>query len=82
MFQAIQTRYYGATNYRPSRVKVWAQAGRKWHSYDHGMNYSEQAERFATEFAESYGWLDGGRTLAGGALPNGDYAFVLLEPTD
>lgn len=76
--QAIQSKYLGATNYKPSRIKAWCQAGSITMSYDHGLNIDENHLAVATALVNKLGWNDacyGG--LAGGTLPSGDYCFVL-----
>lgn len=77
--KAIQTRYFGPTNHRPSRVKVWAadlqpaifstedlDAGR-------GRTLDEWFAEAARRFAAEYGWEG---ELAAGTLPNGDGCHV------
>ena len=55
MYQAIQAKYYGPTNFRGARIKVWAEAGVKWYSYDHAQNDGGRRE-FIKAFADSFGW--------------------------
>lgn len=72
--QGIQTKYFGPTDSRGSRVKVWAQAGVRYFSWDHALNpdqnHAAAAKMFATEWQWTGHWL-------GGALPDGTgYLFV------
>lgn len=81
--QAIQTRYLGPTNYRGSRIKATADAGSITVGYDHSKNMGEDVHRVAAEaLLVKLGWdtAHGYRPfhLVAGALPGGDYAFVIV----
>lgn len=72
--QGIQTKYCGPTNSRGARVKVTAQAGTKYVSWDHALGAPENHAAAAKAFAAAYEWH--GRWI-GGALPDGTgYLFV------
>ena len=76
--KAIQTRYFGPTNTKPSRIKVWAEGvPAMFFSYDHAEN---DGGRFnaALALARKYHWQG---ALVEGALPNGDsvYCFTASE---
>lgn len=74
MRQAIETRYFGPTNFRGSRVKATAQAGSVTLSWDDALSVDENHVAAARALASKYGWS--GR-YAGGALVNGrGYVFV------
>lgn len=79
--KAIQARYFGPTNTKGSRIKVWAEGlPAIYRPYD----YAERdAGRFnyALEYARKYHWQG---TLVEGALPNGDsvYCFTASESRD
>jgi hypothetical protein len=74
--KAIQTRYYGPTNTRGSRIRAWAEGvGAVSIPYPHELS-GEDAHRAAAEkLAAKYGWTN---MLVGGGLPNGDYAFCMV----
>lgn len=75
--QGIQTKYCGPTNSRGSRVKVWAQAGVRYVSWDHALNVEANHAAAARKYAHEWGWT--GRWI-GGALPDGTgYLFVNVK---
>lgn len=76
MRQAIQVRYFPATNHRGARLKATAPAGSTFFSYDYGLNAADNAQLVATQYAHSKGWTG---ELAGGQLANGDYVFVFID---
>lgn len=79
MYQAIITKYLGATNYRGSRVKATAQAGSVTLSWDDAFDVDTNHLRAARTLAMRLKWLDH-QNLEGGALPdNTGYAFVLVS---
>lgn len=75
--QAIQTRYFGPTNSRGSRIKAWAAAGTVTIDYPHELSGQACHRKAAEALIKKLGWDDahyGG--LLGGQLSSGDYAFV------
>ena len=75
--QAIQTRYYGPTNTRGSRIKAWASAGSITIPYPHELSGQACHRKAAEALVAKLGWNDsnyGG--LLGGQLESGDYVFV------
>ena len=64
---AIQTRYYGATNHKPSRVKAWVDGGHTlWCTYDSGD--CDPFRDAAEALRDKMGWkgeLYGGDTKSG-----------------
>lgn len=77
--QAIQTKYLPYTNFRPSRVKAWCDAGSIIISWDHALNVEENHAKAANALAEARGWTGPAYgTLVRGALPEParGYAFV------
>ena len=80
--QAITTRYLGATDYHPSRVKARAQAGSLTVSWDHALDVEANHRLAALALARKLGWDDPrhyGR-WHGGALPDDTgYAFVSVR---
>jgi hypothetical protein len=76
--KAIQTKFFGATNTKGARIKVWAEDNKvKFVPYDHGLDLDQQSEKIAAEYAESLGWLQNGRyALHTGSIATG-YVHVL-----
>lgn len=75
--QAIQTRYYGPTNTRGSRIKAWASAGSISIPYPYELSGQACHRKAAEALVKKLGWNDayyGG--LLGGQLKSGDYVFV------
>ena len=70
--QAIQVKYLGPTNTKPSRLKAIAYGGSVIVSYDYGQDDWEYAARALMKKLE---W--GNRELYRGSLPNGDDVYVL-----
>lgn len=81
--KAIQTRYYGATNTRGSRIVATAEGGAKPHrvSIPYPPELSGEAVHAAAavKLCEKLGWTG---ILVGGGLPNGDYAFCFQSDTN
>jgi hypothetical protein len=74
--KAIQTRYYGPTNTRGSRIKAWAEGvGSVSIPYPHELSGEDVHRAAADKLAAKYGWKN---KLVGGGLPNGDYAFCMV----
>ena len=91
--QAIVTKYLGATNSRPSRIKATCDAGSLTIPYDYeGSNYDMHKRacdalrlKLAKSIAKKHpgedwrksGWL---KPMVGGGLPgNAGWAFVFVE---
>ncbi len=72
-YQAIHTKYYGATNYRGSRIRATAEVGSVTVAYDHAMDVYDNHRAAALALVEKYGW---DRDWVGGSLPGPGYAFV------
>lgn len=78
IYQAIQTRYIGPTNYRGSRVKATAEAGSVTLSWDNALNATDNHRIAAETLADKYGWP---KNMIGGALPGGPgYVWVVTDP--
>ncbi len=74
--KAIQTRYYGPTNTRGSRIKAWAEGVKSVSiPYPHELSGEDVHRAAADKLAAKYGWDN---ALIGGGLPNGDYAFCMV----
>ncbi|MDB4989037.1 MAG: hypothetical protein JWN04_4215 [Myxococcaceae bacterium] len=80
MYQAIETRFFGPTNHRGSRVRVKCQARTMYVSWDHALdseaNHVAAARALATAMEWSGAWV-------GGALADGrGYAFASLRGSE
>lgn len=75
--QAIETKYIGATNHKPSRIKATCTAGSVTVSYDHSLNIDGNHKAAAAELREKLGWIDG--DMATGQLANGNFAHVFVD---
>lgn len=83
MYAAIQTKFLPCTNYRPSRVKAWSQAGSIVLSWDYALDVGANHEKAAKALAAKLEWnTERYGELVGGALPNGGYAFTFKRPAN
>lgn len=74
--KAIQVRYLGPTDTKPSRLKVMAY-GLKPEIYNVWRDAMESdAFIVARKYCKSHGWST---ALVGGQLPNGDYVFCFRK---
>ena len=76
-YQAIETKYYGPTNHRPSRIKAYAQSGRVWVNYDHGLNTQQNHAAAAIAFLHRWEW--DGLWVQGANAANTGYVFVQTD---
>lgn len=77
MYQAITTKFLGATNHRPSRVKATSASGHTVTvSWDHALNTTENHLAAARTLAEKLEWR--GCWVMGGLEPG--FVFVCLMP--
>lgn len=67
-YQAIVTKYLGATNSRGARVKATAAAGSLTVSWDHSLNVGGNHRAAAEALARKYGWVG---EYVGGEMPEG-----------
>jgi hypothetical protein len=75
--QAIQTRYFGPTNTKGSRIKAWCAAGSTTISYPYELSGQSAHRKAAEALVSKLGWTDSFYgSLLGGQLESGDYAFV------
>jgi hypothetical protein len=75
--QAIQTRYFGPTDSRGSRIKAWAAAGSITIPYPYELSGQACHRAAAEALALRLEWdTPFYGSLLGGCLPNGDYVFV------
>ena len=75
MFQAIQVKYLGPTNYRGSRYKATAAAGSVTVSADNALSTEGNVIAAAQALRDKFGWNGG---MAYGQLADGSYVFVQL----
>ena len=74
--KAIQIKYLGATNTKPSRFVASTEAGRLTKAYDYGFEAHQNAYALAQEYCDKYGW---GKVYGFGKLENGNYVATLKE---
>jgi hypothetical protein len=76
-YQAIETKYLPATNFKGSRVKAWCEAGSVTLNWAHELNVEPNHRRAAEALRAKYGWTGPfyGK-LVSGALPKRGYVFV------
>jgi hypothetical protein len=72
--KAIQIKYLGATNSKPSRLKAWTEAGTIVESLDYSINLWTQARNIADRYATERQWP---QVSGFGVLPNGDYVATM-----
>jgi len=75
--QAIQTKFFGATDYRGSRVIASASKVRKSFPYDHNLSEYENHHNAALTLAESFQWTEFA-DIATGFISVGVYVHVLV----
>jgi hypothetical protein len=77
---AIQTKFLGATNCKPSRIKAFTHMGANVTvSWDHGLNADENYLSVANKLAAKMGWVGKGYgKLVGGGMKDGD-VFVFVK---
>ena len=80
--QAIITKYIGATNYRPSRIKATCEAGSVTIAYPYEDEEEESHAQAARALVDKLGWTEanGYPAMVCGGLPQsiGGYVFVFL----
>jgi hypothetical protein len=83
-YQAIKTKYFGASNVKGARVKATAAAGSITLGWDHALNVSDNHAAAALALVEKYGWDDiPSRALVRGGSPDGKGdTFVLVNTND
>jgi hypothetical protein len=79
--QAIETRYFGPTNVKGSRVKAECAAGSVTIDWASELNVDQNHYRAAWMLIEKLGWNKTSRVtgLKMGQLKRGSYVFVLVE---
>ena len=75
--QAIEVKYIGPTNTKPSRLKASCAAGSVTISYPYDLSGDALFRSAADALCAKLGWTDDAYpTLYGGQLANGNYVFV------
>ena len=75
MFQAIQVKYIGPTNYRGSRYKATAASGSVTVSVDNALSTEGNVIAAAQALCDKFGWS---KDMVHGQLADGSYAFVMM----
>ncbi len=84
--QAIETKYYGPTNYRSARIRVRCQARTIFVSWDHALGVEDNHDAAAKALAEKLEWrgkwfsgalADGSGNVYVRAMNDNAAAFVL-----
>lgn len=74
--QAIITKYYGATNTRPSKIVAKSASGLKVScNYDHEYTADRNHELAAKKLCAKLGWTN---DLIGGGLSNSSEVWVMI----
>jgi hypothetical protein len=77
IYQAIETKYLGPTNFRSGRIKARAWAGSVTMPYDHALNAEDNHRAAALLLQAKYGWK--GTFAQGGNAAGNGYVFVNVE---
>lgn len=74
--KAIQVKYLGPTNTKPSRWKAFVEGGASATlSYDYALNSDGNARQAAQQLIDKLQWQYA--ITGSGSLPNGDYVFTI-----
>lgn len=76
MYQAIQVKYLGPTNYRGARYKASAAAGSVTVPMDYTMGIEGNVIAAANTLCDKFGWS---RDMVHGQLADGSYVLVQLS---
>lgn len=80
MYQAIETKWFGPTNVKGSRIIAKAEAGRIVVPWEHALNVDQNHARAADLLAEKLGWVGPHYSpLIGGAVAGSGYVFVFAN---
>ena len=74
--QAIQTKYFGPTNVRGSRIKATCQARSRIYSWDDALNPSANHTKAAETLAKQLDWKG---KWVGGGLPDGTSCYCCVD---
>jgi hypothetical protein len=74
--KAIQVKYLGCTNHKPSRWKAFAEGGLQvTFPYDHALQLEDNARCAALKLIDKMNWNV--KITGAGNLPNGNYVFTI-----
>lgn len=76
MFQAIQVKYLGPTNYRGSRYKATTAAGSVTVPVDDALGIESNVIAAANALCAKFGWS---KDMVHGQLADGSYVFVQMS---
>jgi hypothetical protein len=79
IFQAIETRWHGPTNTRPSRIVARCDARRVTVSWDHSLDVVGNHRAAAEKLAAALDWQNNGTRMVGGGLGGNGYVWVFAE---
>ena len=77
MSQGIETKYFGPSNTKGSRIKASAWAGSVTVGYDYALDTEDNHANAAMALAQKLGW--GGDYVCGGNVKGNGYLFVKRE---
>jgi hypothetical protein len=74
--QAIETKFFGPSNVKGSRIKATAQAGSVTVGYDHALDSEGNHKAAAMKLMDKFNWKGG---LVSGTLKNGNMVWVMVK---
>lgn len=77
MYQSIETKYFGPTNSKGTRIQAKACAATIYHNWDHALGSYENHESAAKALASKLDW-EYSRLVGGGNAASTGYNFVML----
>lgn len=81
--QAIETKYFGSSNVKGSRIKATAEAGSVTVGYDHALDSEGNHKAAAMALQFKMGWIPSEGNmygeLKGGTLKNGNMCWVMVK---
>jgi hypothetical protein len=79
-YQAITTKYFGASNVKGARIKATAAAGSIYHHRDDALSIEANHAAAAEALANKFGWR--GSWAMGGLPDDRGYCFVCSDAGD
>jgi hypothetical protein len=77
MYQSIETKFFGPTNFKGTRVQAKACAGTIYHNWDYALSPCENHEAAAKALASKLDW-GYSQLVGGGNAASTGYNFVML----
>ena len=77
MRQAIETKFYGATNNKPGRIRVRCDARTIWVNWDYGLDTVKNHRIAAQKLTKELGWKWFEKSFATGVIGNVYYHVKL-----